>query len=80
MPRTTLDIDSSVLRDLRDRAKAEGKSMGQLASELLARSVATPEDDGEPASIDWISRDLGAPRVDLDDKEALRAALADRHP
>ena len=80
MPRTTLDIDSSVLRDLRDRAKAEGKSMGQLASELLARSVTTREDDDEPAPIDWISRDLGTPHVDLDDKEALRAALDDRHP
>jgi hypothetical protein len=80
MPRTTLDIDSSVLRDLRDRAKAEGKSMGQLASELLARSVTTREDDDEPVPIDWISRDLGIPHVDLDDKEALRAALDDGDP
>ncbi len=79
MPRTTLDIDGSVLRDLRERANAEGKSMGQLASELLAPSVATREERAEPAPIGWISRDLGTPLVDLEDKEALRAAL-DRVP
>ena len=75
VPRTTLDIDGSVLRDLRDRAHSEGKSMGQLASELLARSVAPDEEGGASAPISWISRDLGTPRVDLEDKEALRAAL-----
>jgi plasmid stability protein len=78
MPRTTLDIDGSDLRDLRERANAEGKSMGQLASELLARSVAG-EERAEPAPIGWTSRDLGTPLVDLEDKEALRAAL-DRAP
>lgn len=75
MPRTTLDIDGSVLRDLRKRAQAEGKSMGRLASELLAHSSACADDHDEPVSIGWISRDLGLPRVDLEDKEALRAAL-----
>jgi hypothetical protein len=75
MPRTTLDLDGSVLRDLRDRARAEGKSMGRLASELLARSIAAGENRDGPVPIDWISRDLGAPLVDLEDKEALRAAL-----
>ena len=35
MPRTTFDLDATVLADLR-RAAAEGKSMGQVASELLA--------------------------------------------
>ena len=79
MPRTTLDIDSSVLGDLRKRANAEGKSMGQLASELLARSVTIAGEHAEPAPIDWISRDLGTPHVDLEDKEAVRAAL-DRDP
>lgn len=75
MPRTTLDIDGSVLRDLRKRAQAEGKSMGRLASELLAQSSASADDHDEPVSIGWTSRDLGLPRVDLEDKEALRAVL-----
>lgn len=75
MPRTTLDIDSSVLADLRKRASGEGKSMGQLASELLAGSLTSADEHAEPAQIDWISRDLGTPHVDLEDKEAVRAAL-----
>jgi len=36
MPRTTFDLDATVLADLRRRAAAESKSMGQVASELLA--------------------------------------------
>ena len=36
MPRTTFDLDGTVLADLRRRAASEGKSMGQVASELLA--------------------------------------------
>src|SRR5437879_2638424 len=36
MPRTTLDLDFSVLRELRRRGDQEGKSMGRVASELLA--------------------------------------------
>ncbi len=79
MPRTTLDIDSSVLRDLRGRANAEGKSMGRVASELLASAICSKRGDDELEPMSWISRDLGTPLVDLDDKEALRAAL-DRAP
>lgn len=79
VPRTTLDIDGSVLRDLRRRANAEGKSMGQVASELLAHSAFSADDPEGPVPIVWVSRDLGAPRVDLEDKEALHAAL-DRDP
>src|SRR5437868_1244045 len=37
MPRTTFDLDPSVLDQLRRRATHEGKSMGQLASEFLAQ-------------------------------------------
>jgi hypothetical protein len=49
--------------------------MGQVASEMLASSLAG-KPDGEPAApFTWVSRDLGRPRVDLEDKEALRALL-----
>ena len=39
MARTTLDLDPSVIEMLRERAKREGKSMGQVASEALARPL-----------------------------------------
>ena len=40
MARTTLDLDPTVLRELRRLGARDGKSMGQVASELLARAVA----------------------------------------
>jgi len=74
MPRTTLDLDASVLSALRRRGARERKSMGRVASEVLARGLAeSPASTPEP--LGWISRDLGAPRVDLEDKEALHRLL-----
>jgi hypothetical protein len=74
MPRTTLDLDSSVLSELRRRARREGKSMGQVASELLA-SVLVEEGDRPTSRFEWKSGSLGEPLADLEDKEAVRAVL-----
>lgn len=74
MPRTTIDLDPSVLRELRRRSAREGKSMGQVASELLARAVAGPADLPAP-DFHWTSAPLGPARLDLEDKEAVRRAL-----
>jgi hypothetical protein len=73
MPRTTLDLDPAVLLELRRRGEREGKSMGRVASEVLARALG----DEEPAApaLKWVSHDLGMPRIDLEDKEAVRAIL-----
>jgi hypothetical protein len=73
MARTTLDLDPSVLRSLRHRSKQEHKSMGQVASEVLARALAEPAVE-EPAFA-WEAADLGVPLVDLEDKEALYGIL-----
>jgi hypothetical protein len=75
MTRTTLDIDPSVLKELRQRAERDRKSLGTLASELLAQQLASDEAQEEPEPFRWISRDLGLPRVDLEDKDALWAIL-----
>jgi hypothetical protein len=75
MARTTIDIEASVLRELKRLQKREGKSLGQLISELVAAALAREEEateEGRP--FQWISRPMGA-RVDLEDKEAVRAAL-----
>lgn len=72
--RTTLDIDDPVLKELKRRQRAEGKSLGKLASELLARALAEPHKETAGAPFAWISRDMGA-RVDLADKEALYQAM-----
>lgn len=71
--RTTIDLDSGVLRELRARAVREGKSLGRLASELLGAGLAA-EPSPERAPFRWISRPMDF-RVDIEDKEAVRRAL-----
>jgi len=74
MPRTTLNLDQSVIKELRERSARERKSIGELASQLLARELAEKgEQVRQPFS--WVSHDLGKPAVDLEDKEALNALL-----
>jgi hypothetical protein len=76
MTRTTIDLDASVLDQLRKRAAIEHKSMGQLASERLA--VALDEKPAKPApAAKWPTRRMGKPKIDLDDKEAVRRTLDD---
>jgi hypothetical protein len=74
MPRTTLNLDPSVIEELRRRSKRERKSIGELASQLLAREL-RDEPQPKPRPFSWVSRDLGKPAVDLEDKEALSALL-----
>jgi plasmid stability protein len=76
MARTTLDLDPEVLRELRRRGAREGKSMGQVASELLVRAMDAPADLPTPDFV-WITGDLGLPLVDLEDPEAVRRALSE---
>jgi hypothetical protein len=75
MPRTTLDLDPSVLDELRRRGAREGKTLGTLGSELLAQSLADGSRVSNVEPLPWVSRDLGVPRVDLEDKETLRSLL-----
>ena len=69
MPRTTFDLDGTVLADLRRRAAAEGKSMGQVASELLAIAL-NDEIAVEQPPLNWARKDLGL-KVNLEDKDAI---------
>ena len=75
MPRTTLDLDAVVLRELRGRKHASGRSIGSIASELLAKALHEPDANAAPpARMRWRSARMGA-HVDLEDKEAVRRAL-----
>ncbi|MGH2904611.1 MAG: antitoxin [Solirubrobacteraceae bacterium] len=79
MTRTTLDLDTSVLEQLRRRAASERKSMGQVASERLAVGLR----QGAPAQaarLRWPTKRMGKPRVDLQDKDALWRALEEKRP
>ena len=76
MTRTTIDIDAAVLRRLKARKRREGKTLGQLVSELLAGAL-RGEDSPVSRELEWTSRRMGA-RVDLEDKEAVHRALEGR--
>ena len=75
MPRTTLDLDpaSCGASDGAENARARA---WQVASELLARAGVGDAEVPAP-DFTWISADLGRPRVDLEDPDALRRALDD---
>jgi hypothetical protein len=70
--RTTIDLDADIMRALRQRQRQEGKTLGQLVSELLAQALAVPA--RPQVDIRWATSDL-RPRVDLDDKEAVWGLL-----
>ena len=74
MTRTTIDLDPAVLRQLRDTSRRSGRPMGAVASEALGRALAEERPTTLPA-FDWVDRDLGAPMIELEDKEAVRAVL-----
>jgi hypothetical protein len=72
MPRTTLDIDATVMQELRRRQAAEGKTIGALVSELLAVALAAAP--APSPAFTWTTRAMSA-TVDLEDKDAVYAAL-----
>lgn len=74
MARTTVDIDASVLRELKKRQERERKTLGQLISELVAKALESEDDPAAPPTFTWISKDL-QPRIDLEDKDALWSVL-----
>ena len=75
MSRTTIDIDPTVMRQLKARQHREGKTLGRLVSELLSSALEAGADElRPPAPLAWSSRPMRA-LVDLDDPEAVRRAL-----
>ncbi len=60
MARTTFDLDPSVLEQLRRRAVHEDKSMGQLASDLLAQQLGAQTVAISAEELEWVE---SAPHV-----------------
>ena len=76
--RTTLDIDTPLLDELKRIQKRQGagrRSLGKLVSELLTEALERRRAEvGEAVGFDWVSKPMGA-RIDLEDKEAVYAEL-----
>jgi hypothetical protein len=77
MPRTTIDLDSRVLRELKRRSRAQATTIGELASLLLAQALAADRGRSAAPRLEWRSAPMHS-LVDLRDKEALHRALDSR--
>lgn len=77
MARTTIDIDTPILKDLKRLQKRERKSLGRLVSDLLAEALARYRSGSlEDRELRWRSQRMNA-LIDIADKEAVYAALDD---
>ena len=74
MARTTIDLDPTILRQLKARQRREGKTLGRLVSELLSAAMQSDDEPPPPALLAWSTRPMRA-LVDLDDPQAVRRAL-----
>jgi hypothetical protein len=74
MARTTVDIDSPILKEIKDLQRKEGRSMGKIISQLLAEALIRRRSSVKPPGLRWVSHPMHA-RVDLADKEAIYALL-----
>ena len=75
MARTTLDIDTPLLKDLKRLQRSEKKSLGRLVSDLLAQALAARRRARRPAPVfGWVSQDMTS-KIDIADRDALYDVL-----
>lgn len=73
--RTTIDIDDPILKEVKSLGQKEGKSLGRIVSGLLADGLRVHRNARkQPRPRRWIARAM-TPRVDLEDKDAVHAAM-----
>ncbi|HEX7622900.1 MAG TPA: hypothetical protein VF400_04955 [Anaeromyxobacteraceae bacterium] len=72
--RTTIDIEAPVLKELKAIQKREGVTLGALVSRLLVDALSRRGRHAAEPEFDWTARPMQS-RVDLADKEAVRAIL-----
>jgi hypothetical protein len=74
MPRTTLDIDAPLLKELKKLQEKEGRSLGKIVSQLLAEALARRKTAPELPKLRWVTRPMHA-LVVTSDKEAVYGVL-----
>ncbi len=70
MSRITVDIDGTLLKELKALQKKEKQSLGQIMSQLLAEALFQKRKTPRVSKLHWVSRPMKA-RVDFFDKETL---------
>ncbi|CAN7467497.1 CopG family transcriptional regulator [Mesorhizobium sp. LjRoot246] len=73
--RTTLAIDDDVLLAAKAMARQQDRSVGEVISDLVRRSLRRPQAGGERNGIPLLSSRPGGPMVDLETVNALRDEL-----
>ena len=71
---TTLDVDEHILREVKRLRAREGKSLGRLVSDLLARALKEDPTAAADSRSSWIAKPMGA-RANLADKDAACRAM-----
>lgn len=74
MPRTTIDIDARVLRELRELQREKKGSLGRLVSDILLEAIPRIRRAKQRPDFNWQSSE-GSLQVDLLDKDAVYGAL-----
>lgn len=77
MPRITVDIDGSLLKELKALQKKEKRSLGQIISQLPAEALFQKRKTPRVSKLHWVSRSMKS-RVDFSDKETLYTLLGER--
>jgi hypothetical protein len=75
--RTTLDLEKPVLDALKELRRKEKRSLGQIASRLLADALSRELSGGKPVEpFEWETASMGA-KVDLADKDAVYRVMGE---
>ena len=77
--RTTLDLANPVLEELKALQKKEGRTLGELASQILAEGLREKKKSRvreEGPRLQWRSQPMGA-KINLHDKDALFRAMGE---
>ena len=75
MARTTLLLDDTQMARLKDLARAQGRTMTDLINEFIAEGLAARTPPKSERSLNLPVFDMGRPRINLADREALEAIM-----
>jgi hypothetical protein len=75
MARTTLLLDDTQMMRLKNLARTQGRTMTELINEFIAEGLAAREAPKRERALSLPVFDMGRPRVNLADREALEAIM-----
>ena len=75
MARTTLLLDDNQMARLKNLARTQGRTMTDLINEFIAEGLAARAVPKSEQALDLPVFDMGRPRVNLADREALEALM-----